>query len=87
MVFAFGSGQRAFNVVKAADQTGTQVHRSGRKGFPWSTPSPGGVEARPEQVIDEGLEPDLPLALLLLHARRDVIIQRQRGSHDLMLFE
>jgi hypothetical protein len=85
MVVAFDPRQDFFNVVEAADQASPEIKALGPKASGPSWRSVEGIEPRAQRIVDDSLE-GLPSPFhVSLEPRRDIVIQRQCGSHIMML--
>ena len=73
------------DVVEAADQAGTQVEALRSEPAARRTRLSGRFQTGPEQVVHDDLEGLPALADDLVQPRRDVLVERERGSHIKML--
>ena len=85
MILALDAREHFFNVVEAADQARSAVEASGLERFARWARSVCGVKARAQDIVHKRFERDAPFSPLALQPHRNVVIERQRGTHIVML--
>jgi hypothetical protein len=85
VIFALGAREHFFDVVETADTARTEVETARSEVVALAGRDIERVESCAQNLIHERFEPDATLPLFALQPRTHVIIERQRGSHIMML--